>query len=524
MPEPQPIPLDFDPGIQRDGTRFDTNRCLDALWTRWRIGRPRSIRGFAARTDRLNGIGRKIFPYYTGDQIILHVGTAVGIQQIVLDGNANLISVSDRTPQNFTPGINVGWTLDAVFDTTSNIVQLCAHAVSDLSVLSSDARLPIFLGQIDAQTPLVTPSNPNPPTGVWAQPLLAGGIVVVQPYLFGFDSNGGISWSAPNSPETLGVTAGSTGAGAARESAQKIVAGIALRGGGVQSPAALFWSLSEVITATFVGGGPIFAFNTLSTSTSILSSDCVIEYDGLYFWAGVDRFMVFNGTVVEIPNSQNQDWFFDNMNWTFAAKSFAFKVPRYGEIWFCAPLFGNTEPSHAVIYNVRENYWYDTVLPNGGRSSGYHAQGFRNPFMCGVQNEGAGYMLWEHEVGADQINLDGSATMIRKYFETPFIGGPKNNPPVNEGLSVEQFEFDAVQTGDMSAYALLSANSRSAENPGIPVPIKAIPAIPQDQIPGMKQSSRLMRFHIESNTVGGSYESGRILAHAQKAKDARITQ
>jgi len=69
---------------------------------------------------------------------------------------------------------------------------------------------------------------------------------------------------------------------------------------------------------------------------------------------------------------------------------FGFKIPRFGEIWWCFPRGSATECNHAVVYNVRENFWYDTALPDSdtvsqGRTAGVFAKTYQKPFM--VDNE-----------------------------------------------------------------------------------------------------------------------------------------
>lgn len=514
-----PFVLDFKPGVQRDGTEFDSDSFLDALWCRWRLGKPRKMGGFKQITNRLSGVPRRIHCFYTGGNIIAHVGTVAGIQQVVFDATGALVSISDRTPPTFGAGANVGFTMDAIFDTTSAVVQLMVHAVPDTSALATTINTTPFIGQIDSTSPLAAFSAPaDVGGGVWRAPSVSGGIVSVQPYAFDFSSDGNVGWSAPNLPLTLGVTQGSTGAGQARISAQKIVQGMPLRGGGSQSPAAIFWSLSEVITASFVGSASgTFAFNTVSPSSSILSSDGIIEYDGLYFWAGADRFLVFNGTVNEVPNKFNQDFFFDNLTPAYEARTFAFKVPRYGEIWWCACLFGATEPNWAVIYNLRENCWYDTPLPNGGRSAAYFAQGFRFPIMGGSVLDGThGYKLWFHETGVDEVTGSTSAA-IRSYFETGWFGGPRNTPPDDRGLSFDQFEPDIEQRGELSVTVIGAPNARTQPITGPTVVLPAVPSSSQGAFASFvpKQSLRLMRLRVESNVLGGNYIVGRNLGHGQ---------
>lgn len=524
MTTQKPFSLDFQPGVTRDGTQLDSQAYLDAIWCRWRLGRPRKMGGFQQITDAIPGIPRRIHIFYQAGKNIVHIGHTQGLLQVVIDNNGNLISMADRTPTTFAGGVDVGWTFDAIFDGTSNAVVLLAHAVPDVEALSSTIQTLPFLGNIVNANRLSAFSAPSDLFGGnYTPPAIAGGIFCSQPYVWGFDFAGNVIWSAPNQPLTLGIEQGTSGAGAARISAQKVIAGIALRGGGAQSPAALFWTLSEVISAAFIGGAATWAFNTVSPSSSILSTDCVIEYDGLYFWAGIDRFQVFNGTVSEVPNNQNQDWFFNNMNWDFAAKTYAFKVPRYGEIWFCAPLFGNTEPSHAVIYNLRENCWYDTELPNGGRSAAYFAQGFRFPLMGGSVPDANGYSLWMHESGTDQV-IGRQVTPIKSYFQTPFFGGPKNSPADDRNLQTQQFEPDFIQTGDLTVSVLGQANIRAPQHVGNQVPILAIPTVPQEQFASFtKENHRLTSLVIQSDQAGGSFISGKNILHADPTEPRLIS-
>jgi hypothetical protein len=159
-----------------------------------------------------------------------------------------------------------------------------------------------------------------------------------------------------------------------------------LRGGPGNSPSALFWSADSLVRASYIGGsGPVFQFDTISSQSSILSGQSVIEYDGVFYWIGTDRFLQFNGVVREVENNTNLNFFFDNLNYPMRQKVFALKVPRFGEIWWCFPKGESSEPNHAIIYNVRENTWYDTALPNGGRGAGLFPAVFSKPLMSGVE-------------------------------------------------------------------------------------------------------------------------------------------
>jgi hypothetical protein len=114
-----------------------------------------------------------------------------------------------------------------------------------------------------------------------------------------------------------------------------------------------------------------------------MSSQSAIEYDGVYYWCGVDRFMLYGGTVKEIPNDFNQNYFFDNLNYSQRQKVWVTKVPRYGEIWWFYPRGTSTECNDAVIFNVRSGVWYDAGQALGARrSAGYFSMVFPYPIMA----------------------------------------------------------------------------------------------------------------------------------------------
>lgn len=213
---------------------------------------------------------------------------------------------------------------------------------------------------------------------------VSGGVVTLHPYVFVYGNNGLIrNCAAGNTADWVSADANETNV-----SSTKIVKGLPVRGGS-NSPSGLFWALDSLIrvsyTPTTVSTGITastfyWRYDVISSQTSIMSSQCVVEYDGIYYWIGVDRFMLYNGVVKEIPNNMNQNYFFDNLNYAQRQKVYANKVPRYGEIWWFYPRGDATECTDAIIYNIRENCWYDAGEAIGARrSAGYFSQVFRFP-------------------------------------------------------------------------------------------------------------------------------------------------
>jgi hypothetical protein len=123
------------------------------------------------------------------------------------------------------------------------------------------------------------------------------------------------------------------------------------------------------------------------------------------------------------------------------------------------------------------------------------------------------YKLWVHEIGVDQI--DGQEVQpIQSYFETADLSLPVQ-AQTNKALQVLMMEPDFVQSGDILVQVMGRANARSPEVNGEIHTIVETPELPQQQIIYFKTQRRELRFRFESNTVGGNYEMGLILAHVQ---------
>jgi len=406
---------------------------------------------------------------------------------------------------------NNTWMFDVMFDSVSLDNLLIASVAPNLSAIDSSADGQIFTGNVLGTDPLVEvalPANAN----------ASGGMVVLHPYLFYYGTAGIVGWSIPGDPRDLT----GSGSGQARVAGQKIVKGLPLRAGAGSAPAGLFWAYNALIRSTFTGGATVFQFDTISAETTVLSPNSIIEYDGIYYWCGVDRFLMFNGVVRELPNTMNLNYFFDNLNNEQTQKVFATKVPRFGEIWWCFPFGTSTECDHAVIYNVRENTWYDTPLPNSGRTAASFVPFFAAPLTTGTTNQnGLGYKVWLQEQGTDEI--DGtSVNAIVSYFETADLSlAVLNNQ--NRKVKISYIEPDFVQEGDMTVEVLGRANARAPTVTSNVVTFVASPGSdPAAQIVPFKEQRREMRVRFTSNAIGGDYQMGQVLMHIE-AGDGTIT-
>jgi hypothetical protein len=493
------------PGIKRDGTRFENGFYVDGQWVRFQRGLPRKMWGYRRISDTMPEICRGLSGYNQDGILYLMTGSQSFLTQFQINPNGLVTSQYDRTPAAFVANDKHLWTFDVTYDSVGVTPgsYIFAHPGHNLGQIDSTETADLYWGLVNNSTDLVLNSAPA----------VSGGVVSLYPYVFVYGSDGFVAWNVANSPDDW-VGAGS---GSAYVTSQKIVAALPLRAGPGNAPAGLFWSLDSLIRATFTGGDTVFQFDTLTSQSSILSSQSPIEYDGIFYWVGVDRFLMFNGVVREIPNQLNQNWFFDNLNYAQRQKVFSYKVPRFGEIWWCYPRGNATECTHAVIYNVRENTWYDTELPNGGRSAGKFVTVYQYPITTGIVEQDSTYKLWQMEYGVDEV--DGNViNSIPSYFQTADIAAVADQQqPKNRSLRVTYIEPDFVQSGDMTAQVTGRANARSPE---VTTDEHSFPDVehiftPEQQILFFKETRREMRFIFKSNAVGGDYQMGQCIAHIE---------
>lgn len=530
----QPVILRSLPGIKRDGTKFEGEFYVDGQWVRFQRGLPRKIGGYRSVSRYVKEICRGMKTYTEDSLTYFHLGSANFLERFAIDPNGVSSLVFDRTPTTLIGSQQNLWQFDILFDSVNSPPnnKIIAQVAPNGNCLCNSLGGQVFFGDLLGTGPLTEITIP-------ATENATGGVVVLHPYLFYFGSDGALGWSVAGDPSDLT----GSGSGSARVASQKIVRGLPLRGGPGNAPAGLFWSADAVIRASFIGGNNLFQFDTISSQSSILSAASVIEYDGVYFWCGTDRFMMFNGVVREVPNNLNINYFFDGINRAAAQRVFAYKVPRFGEIWWCYPRGSATECTHAVIYNVRENTWYDTQLPRSGRTAGEFSPVYGKPFLTDVEKalpttvtfritEGGdqrvteddddriiesveGYRIWQHETGADEV--DGQfISPIPSFFETADLSLiASSQGPLNRAVHVDSMEADFVQVGDMTVTMTGRANAKAREVSGPVKTIFANPSNPYEQVVNFKEERRQLRFRFESNTLNGDYQMGQVMIHIE---------
>jgi len=462
--------LDTKSGIQRDGTVLDKQFYNDGEWVRFQRGRPRKVGGYRQMTNQITGYSRGIYLDSENGVNRVFNGYSDGLQRFECNNNGIGSGVTDYTfTSHFTASDKNLWQFDGFFDATGgNDNLLLAHPGQNLAAIDNTIDTTVLSGDPAGNTmsPLQDTQGSSP-TNNYID--VSGGVVALHPYVFVYGNNGLIKncsagnvfdWNSPDSNEV-------------NVASQKIVKGLSVRGGS-NAPSGLFWALDSLIRVSYnpttisTGSGTqqLFWRYDIIGSSSILSSQSVIEYDGIYFWVGSDRFFAYNGTIIDLPNNMNQNYFFDNLNYAQRQKVWASKVTRFGEIWWFYPRGDSTECNDAIIYNIREKIWYDAGQAIGSyRTAGYYSQVFHYPIWAGED-----LSVQETVITQDIDITNGSDVIVTDISNAFYVGMIVVANGVPDGSTVLSIapgaagEYDITLSANCVATATVSAQFQSVPN------------------------------------------------------------
>jgi len=469
-------PLIYNSGVQRDGTTFQSTYCTDAQWIRFQRDRIRKIggmKGVNIAPPIANVTNLRIYPTNEGGEMVTFIGHGAGIRAVNNSSNWNSIKQKSRLEIEGKDGYM--WETETVTSKLSGKMYIVFMLTSNKLDITQNTPSRFYLKEIST----AFDNNDVIPFGEGVSPLINGNLCFASPYLFLFGSNGLVQFSADNEPFTFpeerSFIAG----------ADKVIYGRPIRGG-PNVPSLLLWTLSSVVRVTNTGptspadATPLFKPETISTGSSVLSSKCVVEYDGFFFWPGTDRFFVYNGIVDELPNRMNLNYFYDNLDLDRRQQVFGVKNAKYGEIWWFYPVKNVPGNSRAIVYNKRENFWYDTAI---SRDAGTFSNnfGFMATYGQPLTNPDGQDYLWRHEFNINQEKVIDSqqpvVQPIQSYFLAPLFSwvafppklakGSQPSQLVNRWVDLQRIEPDFVDTANPSHFQLVVSTKEYAQSKAV---------------------------------------------------------
>ena len=540
--------ITFKPGILRDGSPFQGEYCTNGQWVRFFRGMPQNIGGMKAvkflangkfNTTTINALyvdksiagetlfflgGRtRLLPNFRGSIIAMNVSASFdAITKIDTDPNADYVGVYYQI-------------IPIVFQSALNKIQsvLCiARMIDDITSIDTVKAIWNYNYNGRRLDPVIKMTDTNENYNLLLAEM-TGGALFINPYLFIYGANGLVRWSKSKeinndltNPFQFDLTKYSINI-----STDKVIYGAAIRGG-TASPSALFWTLGSVVRITNVGKLKVvadvddidFKREVITNDSSILSSNCVVEYDGIFYWPGTGRFFIYNGVVIPLENNLNRQTFFDNVDMNKRQQVFGVKNVAKDEIWWFYPEIANAGNANigctrAVIYNIIDNSWYDTAIE---RDCGYFDNVSGNMYTVGKNltpyaNDTNNY-IWQHEVGQDQVNpnypiadnLGLAVNPIKSFFTTPIISYAtfnnfKQPSGIDKWMQIKRIEPNFVLT----ELANLTITINSQEYPSSEVISSDNFTIDNNtkRVEGMFQG-RNISFTISSNSLGSGYQMG----------------
>ena len=173
------IQIRSQPGIKRDGTRFEGDAYVDGQWVRWQRGLPRKIGGYRQINNFVGGIVRQISTQAQNNFTYTHLGYGAGLQQLTVDTLGNTSAPIDRTPAAYVGGDDFTWQFDAIYDGAGAASALVAVATNTSMDISNNVDQQVYIGDYYDTTTLADI------TGI----SVSGGVCSLHPYLFVYGTN-----------------------------------------------------------------------------------------------------------------------------------------------------------------------------------------------------------------------------------------------------------------------------------------------------------------------------------------------
>ena len=193
----------------------------------------------------------------------------------------------------------------------------------------------------------------------------------------------------------------------------------------------LVWTDNALYTMKFVGAPFTFGFEQVGTNCGLIGKNAAVEIDGVAFWMSPNGFFMFDGTVKSLPCSV-EDFVYDSADTTKGQQVIAGLNNLFTEVVWYYPSTNSDYNDKYVVFNYGETMkggvWY---IGTEARTSWIDAVVYPKPFgtkfdinstgtfPAVVGQTGLGQtILFEHEVGTDQVNPNGTTTTVTSFVKS----------------------------------------------------------------------------------------------------------
>ena len=258
-----------------------------------------------------------------------------------------------------------------------------------------------------------------------------------------FSDQEGINTYAPTAINTAGT--------------QRLQDGTKIMGALKAKETILIWTDNALYTMKFVGAPFTFGFEQVGTNCGLIGKNSAVEIDGVAYWMSPKGFFAFDGTVKSIPCTV-EDHVFENIDTTKGQQINAGLNNLFTEVVWYYPSAGSDYNDKYVVFNFGESAL--TKVPGGvwytgteARTSWVDATIYPKPFATKYDVNSSGTFpvivgqsglgqttLFEHEVGTDQVNPNGTTTSVTSFIKSYDIDlEQKGKTAISPALAGETF-------------------------------------------------------------------------------------
>jgi hypothetical protein len=193
----------------------------------------------------------------------------------------------------------------------------------------------------------------------------------------------------------------------------------------------LVWTDNALYTMKFIGAPFTFGFEQVGTNCGLIGKNAAVEIDGAAFWMSPNGFFMFDGTVKSLPCSV-EDYVYDQADTTKGQQICAGINNLFTEVVWYYPSQSSDYNDQYVVFNygepMRGGVWY---IGTEARTSWIDASVYPKPsatkfsdsatgtFPIVIGESGLGQTtLFEHEVGTDQVNPNGTTTTVTSFVKS----------------------------------------------------------------------------------------------------------
>jgi hypothetical protein len=218
---------------------------------------------------------------------------------------------------------------------------------------------------------------------------------------------------------------------------QRIQDGTKIIGALVAKENILVWTDNALYTMKFVGAPFTFGFEQVGTNCGLIGKNSAIEIDGVAYWMGNNGFFSFDGTVNTLPCSV-EDYVYDDIDTTKGQQVNAGINNLFTEVVWWYPTAGSEFNNRYVVFNYGQSNgqlpmgnWYTGVNVNSIRTSWIDSLIYPKPYATAYNSSNDGTfpvvigqsglgasVFFEQETGTDQVNPDGSTTILTSFVQS----------------------------------------------------------------------------------------------------------